>query len=142
MPTALGPFDICSSAFQPKEFPCAENNGKQDVTFRWEKGGSGNGIPCHLLPLLIIILPCLPFVSGSFINFSAQPSRHPQSALTTPFPVLSLTSLHHALCTPERPAGSGPPKPCPVASTPLLRLFLLLGIFCLLLPPDSEFIHP
>lgn len=39
MPTALGPFDICSSAFQPKEFPCAENNGKQDVTFRWEKGG-------------------------------------------------------------------------------------------------------
>ena len=86
MPTALGPFDTCSSAFQPKLPTFSENNVKQDVIFRRGKGGLGNGMQCDLL-LLLIILPFLPFVSGLFINVSAQPSKYPQSALD--FPSLS-----------------------------------------------------
>lgn len=87
------------------------------MTFRWEKGASGSGIPCYLLPLLII-LPCLPFVSGSFINFSAQPSRHPQSALAPPsLSCLSPACIIHSVFQRDR-LDQGLPNPA--ALPPLL----------------------
>lgn len=118
---------------------CLENTTMRDVAFTWEHGGIGNGIQCHLLTLLTILL-CLLLAIGSFIKFSGQPSR----PLNLP-PVLfvsSPTSLPHAPSPPTRLVRSGPPKHFPPTSTPLFTLSFPPGISPLLLPSESDLIHP